>query len=241
MTGRSTASGLPYASTLIDPYVLQRNENDMIQSGLRIIDGRVDEKKLDLKDKGITDEETVNKLLQEFRDECEIEFYNDVYGDVSECCSKALQSLSQYFDDNNWSKMDALEREDALNTLALRAGKAFRFNVQGVRFYDGNPSSRGYYAGDGYLYLNSDVLTDTKNKLDAIDTVFHEGRHAFQHAAAKNPTKYSVDRKTAQQWLNNFPPNYIRYEQNPMRYFSQPIEVDARTFAEAVIKDGGVC
>jgi hypothetical protein len=136
--------------------------------------------------------------------------------------------------------MDISEREDALNTLALRAGKAFRFNVRGVRFYDGEPNSRGYYSGNGYLYLNSDVLTDENNRLDAIDTVFHEGRHAFQHAAVKNPTAYSIDRNTAQQWANNFHPNYIRYEQNPARYFSQPIEVDARTFAELVIKNGGI-
>lgn len=236
----STTSGLPYASSLEEPYVLQRDIKEMIQSGLSAIDRRVEAKEDDLKNKGITDPEALNAMLQQFRDECEIEFYNDVYGDVSVKCSECLKKLSQHFKKSNWDRMDSLEREDALNTLALSAGKAFRFDVRGVRFYNGNPNSRGYYSGDGYLYLNSDVLSDSNNRLDAIDTVFHEGRHAFQHAAANNPNMYSIDRITASQWKNNFYPNYIRYEQNPMRYFSQPIEVDARTFAETVIKNGGI-
>ena len=219
---------------------MQRDKQELIQAGLRAIDQRVDAKRDDLMDHGVFDEQTVESLLKQFRDECEIEFYNDVYGNVSDRCSECLCNLSVYFHKDNWERMDGIEREDALNTLSIRAGKAFRFDVRGVKFYDGKPNSRGYYSGDGFLYLNSDVLSEPDNRMDAIDTIFHEGRHAFQHAAANNPTAYSIDRDTAIRWKNNFFPNYIRYERNPAGYFSQPIEVDAREFAETVIKNGGI-
>ena len=237
-----TGSGLPFASTLEKPFVKERNKEDAIREGLAAIERRVGMKLLDLHDKGIFDEKTVNDRLQEFRDECTIEFYNDLFGKVQDNCARCLAELSIYFSEDNWAKMDTTERQDALNTLAIRAGNSFRLNVLGVRFYDAPANDRGMYREDGYLYLNSDVLSDPLNRMDALDTIFHEGRHAFQYAAAKDPTKYGVDRETARVWENNLR-HYIRYEKNPMGYFSQPVEQDARDFAEGVInvlRDGGV-
>lgn len=235
-----TASGLPYASSLERPKVLTRDKNEMIAAGLRAIDNNMELYKDDLKDKGIVDDNEVSRLVQEARDQAERELYNDVYGNVEDKCVSAMQRLATYFDSNNWTKMSISERQDALNTLAKDAGVAFRTNVLGVRFYEGPPSSRGYYNNDGYLYLNADVLTDETNRLDALDTVFHEGRHAFQRAATSNPNMHSIERLQANTWANNFR-NYIRPDRiNLRRYFAQPVEVDAREFASNVLRNGGI-
>lgn len=231
---------LPLASLTEQPLILRRNKEEAISSGLKAIDQVIDAKRDDYHDKGIFDESIINHELQLLRDECEIQLYNDVYGNVTEQCVSCLCQLGDYFCEANWGIMSATERADALNTLAVRAGNAFRIDIQGVNFFNGSDNSRGYYSGDGYLYLNSDVLNNPANRLDAVDTIFHEGRHAFQHATTDNPTAYSIDRNTAQRWAENFYPNYVRYEQNPARYFSQPIEADARAFAENVLRHGGL-
>lgn len=236
----NTTSGLPYASSLERPKVLARNKNEMIAAGLRAIENNMEAYKDDLRDKGIVNEIIVSRMVQEARDMAERELYNDAYGRVEEKCVSSLQRLAIYFKSENWSKMDQSERKDALNTLAKDVGTAFRTNVLGVRFYHGPRNSRGYYNDDGYLYLNEDVLTDESNRLDALDTVYHEGRHAFQRAAATNPNLHSVERLQADTWANNFT-NYISPNRvNMRRYFQQPVEADAREFAASVLRNGGI-
>jgi len=114
-----------------------------------------------------------------------------------------------------------------------------RIDIKGAKFFNGPRSSRGYFSGDGYLYLNSDVLYDETQREDALDTIFHEGRHAFQRAAMNDPKTYGISEETAESWRNNQPPNnYIRYEQDPIGYAEQPIEKDAFSFAGSVISEG---
>ncbi len=236
----NTASGLPYASSLERQKGLSRDQNEMITAGLRAIDNNMEAYKDDLKDKGIVNEVIVSRMIQEARDAAERELYDDVYGGVEEKCISSLKRLAVYFNSENWAKMDQSERKNALNILAQDAGLAFRTNVLGVRFYNGPRSSRGYYNNDGYLYLNEDVLTNETNRLDALDTVFHEGRHAFQRAATSNPNLHSVERLQAETWADNFI-NYIGPNRvNMRRYFSQPVEVDAREFATSVLRNGGI-
>jgi len=233
-------SGLPLASSIEKPHTLSRSKDELIEVGLRAIDSNMNERAQHWRDKRLT-ENDVQAIVSYEREKAQIELYDDVYGKVDEECISCLQRYSNYFSEENWDKMSGYERADALNTLAINAGEAFRTEVLGVKYYKGSPCSRGYYNGDGYLYLNEDVLTNSRNRLDAIDTVFHEGRHAFQERAAVDNVSCSIDRETAEEWGNNFPPNYIRPGGiNPMRYFQQPIEADAYNFAERIIRNGGV-
>ncbi len=103
-----------------------------------------------------------------------------------------------------------------------------------MQFFIGPAKSRGYYRRDGYIYLNADVLTDSSNRLDALDTVFHECRHAYQHMATLNPRQYGVSGETAQAWSFNFD-HYIDYDDDPEGYFDQAVEQDASNFANTFI------
>lgn len=232
-------STLPLASTLEHPKILTRDKDEAIAQQDRFIQDYIEVLRDDLNDKGITDPDEVNRIIQEKVDETQREFYNDLYGNIQEKSVKCMERLSEYFNEDNWNAMGTFEREDALNTLAIDAGDAFRTEVLGVRFFRDTAEHRGYFSNDGYLYLNEDVLTNPTNRLDALDTVFHEGRHAMQQAAIYDPNKYSVERKQADIWKDNFN-NYIQYENNRLGYFRQPIEADARGFAESVLSGGGI-
>ena len=154
-------------------------------------------------------------------------------------CVDLLKSKKNSFTADKWSKLSFQQRADALSGLAVDAGRAMRIDIKGAKFFNGPRSSRGNFSGDGYLYLNSDVLYDETQREDALDTIFHEGRHAFQRAAMNDPKTYGISEETAESWRNNQPPNnYIRHEQDPIGYAEQPIEKDAFSFAGSVISEG---
>lgn len=84
------------------------------------------------------------------------------------------------------------------------------------------------------LIVNSDNLEKQPLTLEEakeiLDTVSHETYHSFQRKAIVRPSHFNVPKAGAQIWRINFS-NYIRPEQNPERYWTQPVEVSARLFA----------
>ena len=94
------------------------------------------------------------------------------------------------------------------------------------------------------------VMSDSKEAYkDVLDTIIHEGRHAYQH--------YNVDQKCVHDslsevntWRENFyDPQYRYYSGNTLvvigpnkvgnvgyrLYYYQPVEIDARNFAADVM------
>lgn len=231
---------LRLASELPRPKVLKRNEEEAVAAGMRAIDAQMDAIRDDCADKGIYDPNEVEAIVQQRREEAEIEFYNDLFGKVDEKTIAAFSRLSAFFAKDTWATLNEIEREDALNTLAVDVGTAYRTDIKGVVFYNASPQSRGYYNGDGYLYLNSDCLSDPKNRVDALDTIFHEGRHAFQRAAVNDPHRHGITVEQASIWDNNFR-HYLRSDRFGYdRYYSQPVEADAFSFAGYIISSGGI-
>lgn len=63
-------------------------------------------------------------------------------------------------------------------------------------------------------------------------TCLHEGRHALQHQVVECKVEYP-DKELADEWKHNLEEgNYISYKRNPKAYYNQPVERDAREFAE---------
>ena len=211
--------------------------NAVIVAGLARIEKEMEIYRNSLYESGSADLESIENMVQQARDRAECNFYNEVFGDVKEECIKNLKALADYFNPENWKKMSRNKRKEVLIALAKSISTAFRIEIKGIIFFEGHTSLRGYYNHDGYLYMNDDVLTVDSNMEDALDTIFHEGRHAFQHAAINNPNFYSISRQQALLWEHNIH-NYISYERNPYRYYNQPIEMDAREFAEGGIRSG---
>ncbi len=96
--------------------------------------------------------------------------------------------------------------------------------------FDSNGITYGYYRhSDKSVTLNPNVLSDPTVSYHLLQTVGHELRHAYQHAAIDNPTRYQVTQETIDTWKYNFD-NYIKSDEDFSRYVSQPVEVDARNF-----------
>ena len=152
----------------------------------------------------------------------------------------ALQSLST----EKWNQLSVQEKLDALqaveNEVASREGRA-PCKVQGQYIQsDGRGITLGYYSRtDRTITINTEQLeSSSKYGNDYkvhLDTVLHEGRHAYQHQAVIGEINHD-NKEELIAWTDNMQPgHYITYEKNPRGYFSQPIEQDARGFAQSTM------
>lgn len=152
----------------------------------------------------------------------------------------ALKCLST----EEWNKLSVQEKLDALqsveNEVAAREGRA-PCKVQGQYIQsDSRGTTLGYYSrADRTITINTEQL-DSNSKYGNdykvhLDTVLHEGRHAYQHQAVRGEIKHENSEELAA-WTDNMQPgHYITFEKNPRGYFSQPIEQDARSYAKSAM------
>lgn len=101
-----------------------------------------------------------------------------------------------------------------------------------VRFFSqdsvNGAETLGYFdAARNLVCINNRHLDDP---LSIIDTVAHEVRHVWQKERARKK-ETERDKQFAENLTEG---NYVQYEVNPMGYYNQPVEKDARLFAEAI-------
>lgn len=94
-----------------------------------------------------------------------------------------------------------------------------------------------YESGPRTVYVNSSQLAEGSRYGDdpdkMVETVLHEGRHAFQHDVAEGKVPYE-DQETVKAWADNLAPGgYVTFAENPRAYYDQPVEADARSYASA--------
>lgn len=87
------------------------------------------------------------------------------------------------------------------------------------------------------ITLNTRMLRDEAVPFKLMDTILHESRHAFQQYAVDHPESVSVPPETIAIWEHNMR-NYIKSEWDYEAYIKQPIEEDARKFAENAMTRG---
>ncbi len=135
-----------------------------------------------------------------------------------------------------WTQSDPYERLDALqkleNELAIeqcRPSCRLETVVAGA-------AHRGHFEPSYKdIWINSDDVIANNSPRDAIDTVAHEGRHAYQFDVITAPEKHpEIDISLQQQWLVNWY-NYRPADVDFTRYRNQPIEADAHAFADGVL------
>ena len=93
-----------------------------------------------------------------------------------------------------------------------------------------------YDSKNQVIYVNSSQFaSDTRYGKDSeaiVTACLHEGRHAYQHQVADGIVLHD-NQAEADAWKENLSEgNYISFRENPRAYYNQPVEVDARRFAE---------
>jgi hypothetical protein len=123
------------------------------------------------------------------------------------------------------------------NHVALESGR-INCPVSGEFLYTGRDGiALGAYDREtGTILINTSQLEPLsrygQNAEMLITTCLHEGRHAYQNQVIQGIVNHD-NPLDVQQWKHNLSEgNYIQFKENPRAYYNQPVELDARTFAE---------
>ena len=175
---------------------------------------------------------------QEFAPSMEVqaELLNDYFSEVKE------------FNYDVWKELDVDERIELLQGLENEAAVVSLRDPIKV-MYEDLPDSYGYFSGDK-IVISKEVLADNsyENYKENIDTVLHEGRHAYQ-AYNLNVRQVEKNNVLLESWdINDNILGYDNgYRSDPyyaevgfLDYYTQPVEVDARAFAATVIDRLGI-
>lgn len=146
----------------------------------------------------------------------------------------------------NWKELTVEERVAAMNALELRIAQIAHRDPITVYSENLEYPILGYYSNEAKIMVISEFSVGDDSYeayVRAMTTLFHEGRHAYQDYNLKVcRVEQSDELVTA--WAVNY--NGLGYDNGNrlifkthgiMRYVTQPVEVDARVFAETVIKE----
>ena len=145
----------------------------------------------------------------------------------SDISSETRENLGA-FDQNKWDSLSQVEKEQAVEKLRDSIAEDFQLeNKPNIAYYNNEDPGDygGYAASNNTIYINRFNMGDAA---ETADTIAHESRHCWQHERADNP-------QTEQdyQFKENFD-DYVRPEDDFYEYQNQPVEADARDYAQDV-------
>lgn len=151
---------------------------------------------------------------------------------------KVLQD--EKYSESNWDNSTLEQRKQILQDYMDEVIKIYglqkvnsKINWDSSLTYTANSVTWGQYTdGNHTVTINESVLSDrysTWDSYDLLETISHELRHAYQHEAVNDPTRFMVSKETIDIWKKNFD-NYISSSTDYQKYRNQPVEVDARDF-----------
>ena len=175
----------------------------------------------------------VRELLTDVHPEA-FEIKTDAEG--ADNTTRAIRDMKE-LQPGEWEKLDLKERAQWIVKVHQHVAEQYGFKPYNVKAQALPANYGGYFsAATRSIVLNELILKDaTPNR--ALNAITHESRHGYQWHAVQNPGSVPADvREKVDIWRNNFA-NY----KNPAihgykAYFNQPVEVDARAFAEGVVK-----
>ncbi|MBP7212637.1 MAG: hypothetical protein KBA03_00230 [Anaerolineaceae bacterium] len=156
-------------------------------------------------------------------------FVSDTVEVANEIASD-LQAVNE-LQPNVW---ETLETEERLTTLqeaeSIIAGHQGRPPMD-IVLEDMPSDMYGAYDGEK-LIINSNHVAGEMPLEENLDTIIHEGRHAYQEFAVRNPG--TVPESIRQSWEENIDDYKDRTIYGNEEYMSQPIEMDSFNYAEMI-------
>jgi hypothetical protein len=140
-----------------------------------------------------------------------------------------------------WRELNLEQRTEVLQNAHNAVAATYRFKPCPVEIVPLSPKRFGEFSEEtGIIKINRRLVAGNNN-IQSLQTLLHESRHAYQWHFLQPVRRgfgwlSEADWTLAQEWSDNFD-DYKTAEQNSFQeYSNQPIEVDARSFAETVIK-----
>lgn len=151
-----------------------------------------------------------------------------------------IEHLTDFrYSEERWVNATTEERMDMLRNYMNEVAAIMGVTISGgltmsyePRDSDGN-LTLGYYSHDTReIWLNTNYLVhrSAEASYEMLITVVHELRHAYQHAAVDNPTRFMVSQETIDAWEESF--DTYAQEEAAGRYWDIVVERDARAFSE---------
>ena len=137
-----------------------------------------------------------------------------------------------------WKMLTPDERVDVLNRFESEVATIEHRDVLPVEADElGNATYGQYSVSENKIFINKDLIaSDSKEAyLETLDTYFHEGRHAYQFYNILHERTEPSD-ELFDAWRVNL--NVLGYNSGDYgffgseEYYTQPVELDARYFAE---------
>lgn len=135
------------------------------------------------------------------------------------------------FKDKKWLKLSPYERAAVFQKLEDIQAKKLHRPVCKVVATTMKDNLNGFYLYEEQtIFLNSQFLTDSTMRFIGMATLFHEGRHAYQHHVCFVKKHFSIF-SPARKWQKNFQ-GYSNAEDDKYSFYSmQPVERDANRYA----------
>ena len=151
----------------------------------------------------------------------------DDVANKSDISSETHENLGA-FEQNKWDNLSQVEKEQAVEKLRNSIAEDLQLeNKPNIAYYNNEDPGDygGYAASTNTIYINRFNMGDAA---ETADTIAHESRHCWQHERADNPQT-----ERDYQFKENFD-EYTRPEENFEEYLNQPVEKDAREYADTV-------
>ncbi|MDE6084665.1 MAG: hypothetical protein K2G11_09285 [Muribaculaceae bacterium] len=200
---------------------------------------RIDEFATTTPPKGVDANPQIAELIEPVKDNIDSK-YLEAPADVEQ-----IQQIGEYLSEapglqyDRWKYMENWERCEVLQDAEMKIAEIEHRPYCEIKFEYMERNSLGYYDSESKTitlnteYVNSDSPADFR---ELIDTLVHEGRHAYQYY---NMTEREVHSRPGEVNMWKWNENEIGYQSANLygfeAYAMQPVETDARAFAEDVI------
>lgn len=138
-----------------------------------------------------------------------------------------MSSLFQEFHHTKWKKLSIDQRFEAIQKLEEYYAKQQGRDACPVVVTDDEQSLGFYYQNK--IHINKTQLLQDDTAYEAVNTLLHEGRHAYQEYAIKHSLS-DISQEELNKWKIDFSSGYLDKEPE---YWFQAIEKDAKDYAFA--------
>lgn len=200
---------------------------------------RIDELSLVQPPKGIDSNNELAELIEPVKEQIDSK-YLEAPADIEQ-----INQIGDYLasvenlDYERWAELTPFQRLETLQNAENKIAEIEHRNPCKIKLEYMEPNHFGYYnPGDKTITLNA-LHVDSGNLSaykDTLDTLIHEGRHAYQDY---NMTEREVHPRGGEVNMWKWNENEIGYQTALLcgfeAYAMQPVETDARAFAEDVL------